>query len=128
MFDLEEAIADWRDRIRELDALDGDLIRELESHLRDAHDAAVASGAEALKYLDDGHEVDVVLTDVMMPGGIDGFELTLLLRFKGLEGLRVYGVSALTDKQYREKGERVGMDGFITKPVSLSALGAVLDK
>jgi CheY-like chemotaxis protein len=30
---------------------------------------------EALAILSDGHDIDLLLTDIMMPGGIDGFEL-----------------------------------------------------
>src|SRR4051795_10190768 len=30
---------------------------------------------EALAILSDGHDIDLLLTDITMPGGIDGFEL-----------------------------------------------------
>src|SRR3954469_11188454 len=30
---------------------------------------------EAMAILSDGHDIDLLLTDIMMPGGIDGFEL-----------------------------------------------------
>ena len=69
--------------------------------------------------------MDVVLTDVMMPGGIDGFELTWLIRHKGWP-CRVYGVSALTDEELCAKGKRLGMTGYLTKPVKLSALSDLL--
>ena len=44
MFDLEKAIAQWRDDACGLDALDTESTRELESHLRDAVDAAIERG------------------------------------------------------------------------------------
>ena len=40
----------------------------------------VATGDEALDYLDAGGEVDVLFTDVNLPGSIDGAELALRVR------------------------------------------------
>ncbi len=36
---------------------------------------AAGTGGEALQYIGDGGEVDVLFTDVNLPGGIDGAEL-----------------------------------------------------
>ncbi|MEZ5330221.1 MAG: hypothetical protein R3F19_34675 [Verrucomicrobiales bacterium] len=47
MFDLEKAIAQWREDACQLDALDAESMRELESHLRDAIDAAIDRGDTA---------------------------------------------------------------------------------
>ncbi|MCB1095213.1 MAG: hypothetical protein KDN22_06500 [Verrucomicrobiae bacterium] len=47
MFDLEKAIAQWREDACQLDALDAESMRELESHLRDAIDAAIDLGDTA---------------------------------------------------------------------------------
>lgn len=38
------------------------------------------SGDEALEILDAGHEVDLLLTDIVMPGRVDGFELASRVR------------------------------------------------
>lgn len=46
---------------------------ELSEHGFRVHE--VASGDEALRYLNSGAEVDVLFTDINLPGGIDGAEL-----------------------------------------------------
>jgi CheY-like chemotaxis protein len=84
-----------------------------------------ASGLEAVSFLEDC-SVDIVLTDVMMPGGIDGFELTMLIRRKNLR-CKVFAVSALTDLEFHQQGAEVGLDGFLTKPVTLNALKEKLE-
>ncbi|MEJ2374172.1 MAG: response regulator [Pseudolabrys sp.] len=40
----------------------------------------VASGDEALAYIDDGGEVDVLFTDLNLPGSVDGAELAARVR------------------------------------------------
>jgi CheY-like chemotaxis protein len=40
----------------------------------------VTTGKEALRYLDSGGAVDVLFTDVNLPGGIDGTELAIRVR------------------------------------------------
>ena len=41
---------------------------------------AVATGAEALQYIKSGADVDVLFTDVNLPGAIDGAELAVRVR------------------------------------------------
>jgi signal transduction histidine kinase/ActR/RegA family two-component response regulator len=42
--------------------------------------AQAASGSEALELLSDGREIDLLFTDIMMPGGMDGVELAARVR------------------------------------------------
>jgi CheY-like chemotaxis protein len=44
----------------------------------DVHEAA--TGDEALHYINSGEKVDVMFTDVNLPGGIDGTELAIRVR------------------------------------------------
>lgn len=53
---------------------------ELSEHGFAVHE--VATGTEALRYIDSGGEVDVLFTDVNLPGGIDGTELAVRVRAK----------------------------------------------
>ena len=59
---------------------------------------------------------DLILLDVLLPGGVDGFEVCRLLRHE----LRcpIILVSALTEEVDRVVGLEVGADDYVTKPFS----------
>jgi signal transduction histidine kinase len=57
---------------------------------------AVSSGAAALKVVDDGLEFDLLLTDVIMPGGLNGRELADEIR-KRRPGTKVLFTSGYTE-------------------------------
>jgi DNA-binding response OmpR family regulator len=63
---------------------------------------------------------DLILLDVLLPGGIDGFEVCRLLR----HDLRcpIILVSALADEVDRVVGLEVGADDYVTKPFSIVEL------
>jgi len=63
---------------------------------------------------------DLILLDVLLPGGIDGFEICRLLR----HDLRcpIILVSALADEVDRVVGLEVGADDYVTKPFSIVEL------
>jgi DNA-binding response OmpR family regulator len=63
---------------------------------------------------------DLILLDVLLPGGIDGFEVCRLLR----HDLRcpIVLVSALADEVDRVVGLEVGADDYVTKPFSIVEL------
>ncbi len=65
---------------------------------------------------------DVILLDVLLPGGIDGFEVCRLLR----HDLRcpIILLSALADEVDRVVGLEVGADDYVTKPFSTVELVA----
>jgi two-component system, response regulator PdtaR len=75
-----------------------------------------STGDEAVKLLRSGAEVDLVFTDVRMPGSIDGIALTRLIKteFPRIKVIVTSGhISALQG----------GMaDGFFTKPYDLASV------
>lgn len=87
---------------------------------RAGYDVLLArNGDEALDLLDT-HHVDLLVTDVMMPG-TDGFALTQALRDAryDLPILMVTAKSAVAD---RRQGFLVGTDDYVTKPVDAQEL------
>ncbi|GAB4345064.1 MAG: hybrid sensor histidine kinase/response regulator [Phototrophicales bacterium] len=60
---------------------------------------------------------DLILLDVMMPGGIDGFEVCQILKSdEKTQDIPVIFVTALANTVYIVKGFEVGAVDFITKP------------
>ncbi|MFP2958879.1 response regulator [Myxococcus sp. 1LA] len=96
---------------------DSPLTRELIANLLEAvgYDTVIASdGAEALEVLE-AHSVDLVVTDLEMPG-VDG--LTLARRLKGHPAHSRLPVVILTTRggeDDRRRGLAAGVDGYITK-------------
>ena len=87
----------------------------------------VADGQEALKILDSDH-FDVLLTDIMMPV-LDGHELTRKIRENETitgDHLTIIACSASASENDKASAISNGVDGFITKPISLASLRQVL--
>jgi PAS domain S-box-containing protein len=91
-----------------------------------AHADAVSSGAEAVaavKQHDEASPYDLVFMDWRMPS-MDGLEATR--RIKEDQQLRrppaVVMVTAFGREEVRDEAERLGIDGFLVKPVTKSML------
>jgi PAS domain S-box-containing protein len=83
------------------------------------------NGVEALRQLDLG-EYDLVLMDCHMPQ-LDGFETTKrIIERCGSRRPRIIALTASTMKEDIDRCFEAGMDGFIPKPISLSALMGAL--
>ena len=85
------------------------------------HEAVAATAAE---------EFAVVLMDVQMPG-MDGLEATQLIRERERRSGGHQVVIAMTAHAMKGDSDRcllAGMDGYLTKPVHLSALAAELSR
>ncbi|MFZ4854943.1 MAG: response regulator [Desulfuromonadaceae bacterium] len=89
-----------------------------------------SNGAEAVKALE-LINYDLVLMDCHMPE-MDGFEATGVIRAPGSNVLShnvpVIAMTADDMKSDREHCLAVGMDDFLTKPVKVDALAAMLEK
>ncbi len=70
------------------------------------------------------HGADAILLDVIMPGGIDGFEACVALRAhqKG-EHIPILMMTSLEDMDSIDKAYEVGATDFIAKPVNIPLLG-----
>jgi two-component system sensor histidine kinase/response regulator len=99
----------------------------------------VGDGREALEALAKG-SYGAVLMDVQMPG-MDGYKATGEIRRREeqlgrrnmMRGLRrrrtpIIAMTANAMQGDREKAIEAGMDGYVSKPVSLEELGAVLER
>ncbi len=86
----------------------------------------VGNGADALDAID-RRAYDVVLMDVQMPV-LDGLEATRRLRSTNGRQPWVIAVTAHALDDHRQQCAAAGMDDFISKPVQLAALRAVLDR
>lgn len=94
------------------------------------HADAVANGAEALRALET-IPYDLVLMDVQMPV-MDGLEATALIRDPKSAVINhdvvIVAMTAHAMQGDREKCLAVGMDDYLTKPVTPHALADVLEK
>ncbi|MDX1302169.1 response regulator [Photobacterium sp.] len=72
---------------------------------------------------------DLIFMDCQMPV-LDGFEATLVIRESEPQGFHVpiVALTANVVKEERDKCLNVGMDDFVSKPVSQKTLSQILDK
>jgi CheY-like chemotaxis protein len=72
----------------------------------------------------------LILADILMDGGVDGYELGCLIRMKEEQNhacpCRVVGISVMTDENTKQRGKKFGFDALLKKPVSLDLLRAEL--
>ncbi|SMF62116.1 response regulator [Pseudobacteriovorax antillogorgiicola] len=91
--------------------------------------AGVSRGEDALDYGRELHEMDVVFTDLRMPG-MDGFELTATLRKRGIS-CPIIAITGLPDKgqslYHSNDGKaRERPDMILPKPFGLGQMEQVL--
>lgn len=70
---------------------------------------------------------DLVLMDVQMPK-MDGYTATRTLRELGFNDITICGLSANALKEDLKNAKDAGMDDYLTKPLVLSDLSAMLEK
>lgn len=76
----------------------------------------VAAGARAVE-LALREDFDVLLLDLMMPGTLDGFGVCERLRSEPrTRDLPIFVVSAMDDKESRERAMKAGATAFYAKP------------
>ena len=85
----------------------------------------VDSGPAALRILDQGDPIDLVFTDVVMPGGMTGLDLAREVRRRRPE-LKVLFTSGYADPAMIEGGTLTANDGWLGKPYSRADLASKL--
>ncbi|SFJ99927.1 CHASE3 domain-containing protein [Methylocapsa palsarum] len=84
-----------------------------------------AGGSEALKILEEGTKIDLLFTDVVMPGPIGGRKLAELARAM-IPGLKVLFTSGYTENAIVHNGRLDPGVELISKPYTLDRLAAKL--
>ena len=78
---------------------------------------AVDSGEKALQILP-GFQPEIVLLDIVMPGGMDGFECCKTIRKqKKFHDLPILIQTAITEPELRVKAFECGATDFVSKPI-----------
>lgn len=92
----------------------------------DFHEATNGTqGLAAAKSL----QPDLVLLDVMMPGGIDGFEVCRQIRADpALARTPVLMLTARAQSRDHDAGQQAGADLFLTKPFSPAQLALEVER
>ncbi len=94
--------------------------------IRDYSVLTADSGTEAMQIMQQVIP-DLVLLDLLMPG-ISGFEVLGLLKNSDvLRSVPVIIVSALDDRENKEKAYNAGAVAYITKPVSQKLILSIVD-
>lgn len=71
---------------------------------------------------------DLIIMDVMMPGGMDGFEAVTALREQPeTSGCPVLILTAKDQKSERSRAEQMGVGGYLAKPFKLESLVAKVE-
>ena len=92
---------------------------------KQGHEVVVAvNGSEALETFA-RQPFDIVLMDVSMPV-MNGLEATQQLRASG-QTVPIYALTAHARDEERQECLKAGMDGFLSKPIQLDELNAVLE-
>lgn len=80
----------------------------------------------ALKILEEGSDIDLLVTDVNMPE-MTGFELLMKVR-QSYPEIKTAIVSAYSDDESRQAARRSGADAFLTKPLDFEVFQETLDQ
>ncbi len=84
------------------------------------------NGQEALNFLEDNSDIDLVLMDIMMPI-MNGYEAIEKIREnEKLKHIPVITVTAKAMKEDREKCIRIGADDYLSKPIDINILGNLI--
>ncbi len=68
----------------------------------------------------------VVLLDIGLPGGMDGFQVARSLRADHGGSLRLVALTGRCDAEDRQRGKDAGFDAYLVKPASCEDLALIL--
>ena len=102
------------------DSLDNQLLVSRVLTRAGASVTVVSSGAEG-KDRALTEDFDIILMDIQMPGEMDGYEATALLRKTGYRK-PIVALTAHAGFSEREKSFKVGCDEHLSKPINKKAL------
>jgi CheY-like chemotaxis protein len=70
---------------------------------------------------------DVILLDLALPGGMDGFEVTRRLRADpALRGVLIIAVTGLSSEEDRQRAREAGVDYHLVKPADPAFIASLL--
>lgn len=82
------------------------------------YDVLTASSGEEALEIAAKERLDLIMMDIIMPGGMNGFEATKILKTDpSLYHIPIIMVTALEETKDRVRGLEAGADDFITKPI-----------
>jgi CheY-like chemotaxis protein len=86
---------------------------------------AAADAEEALNVIEGADRIDLLFTDIMLPGALDGDELGVVAR-RLRPGIRVLCTSGYSEVRTEDLGDRGHRFGFIAKPYTKAELARQL--
>jgi two-component system response regulator PilR (NtrC family) len=94
---------------------------------RDGHEVSVAeSGAQALEVLEQ-EKFEIVVTDLRMPGGVDGLKLLEVVKERKLD-TEVILVTAFASADTALAAMKTGAYDYLTKPFKVDEINAVIGR
>ncbi len=101
-------------------------------HLRELIEVALRGRHRQILHAENGEEAfalartelpNLILLDIMLPGGIDGFEVARRLRkCSETADCVILAVTAKAQQFDRIEAEQAGVDGYLAKPFTLTQL------
>jgi len=90
---------------------------------------AEASNGEAGILAAKQNHPDLILLDIMMPGGLDGYEVCKQLRSSDtLSKVKIVLLSANDAEADRKRGQEAGANAYLVKPFKPAVLRGVVNK
>ncbi|MCC2618020.1 response regulator [Aestuariibacter halophilus] len=84
-------------------------------------------GQQAVTKIVNSPHYSIVLMDIQMPN-MDGYQATRMIRERGFPDLLICGLSANAMQEDKDKALAAGMNDYLTKPIKLVQLEALLSK
>ena len=113
-------VDDERPALNYLDAI-------VKKYLPDFEVCAMAEDAKAALSALSRKHVDVIITDISMPGGMNGIELAKAAK-KKTPLLHIVIVSGYAEFEYARGALQAGVEDYLLKPVSISRVKEIMEK